>query len=329
MLRQSSSSAAAAPALHRHDRRFALLSSPLARPLARPLRFKEEERERQERKEREEALEAARERRARAEREAKRAIEDAAEAVKKAAQSAVPPATQQKEQQQQPQRLPPIPETALVNSIPFYVPAFTRFKEIKVGRVSMLGMAASAVFEIARPDHPGALAATAQNFGWPLPTVELALGLFVLHGLLGLWPTSPTYSDANTRDYLRRQPGAPAVFVNPLLNPAHFFGVAPFSFGFNKRNELLHCRLAMLAFLGSCAAEIKTGGIGTLGQLAYWLGKAGVDVGIAEGGMMPALPPDLWYSRAGGWLLAWSAFCFLLAYARGSTGEIKGGDDVY
>lgn len=301
----SSSSTAAASAA---------LSTSRRRPLARPLRFKEEEREQQEKREREDALAAARERCARAELEAKKAIEDAAQAVKDAARStSVKPR-------------PVGPETAFVNSIPFYVPAFTRYKEVAVGRVAMLAMAVSPALEIMRPGHPGSLQQIAQNFSCPLPTVELALGAFVLHGLLGLWPSSPTYSEWNARDFLRREPGPPSIFVNPLRSPARFLGVAPFSWGFFKRNELLHGRIAMLAFLASCAAEIKTGGLGTIGQAAYWLGKAGVDVGI---GTLPALPNDDWYARTGGAILAWSLFCFALAYARGERGEGSGGDDVY
>jgi hypothetical protein len=304
-------------------RRAFALQAPRSRPLPRPLRFKEEERrEREEKVRREqEALNEAREKRAKAQQEAKDAIEDAAAAVKKAAESTTTPPIKP--------RPPTPPETSLVKSIPFYVPAFTRYKEIAVGRVAMAAMAASAALEVARPGHPGSLQQIAQNFGWPLPTVELALGVFVLHGLLGLWPSSPTYSETNARDFLRRTPGPPSVLVNPLRHPARFFGVQPFEWGFTKRNELLHGRIAMLAFLGSCAAEIKTGGLGTIGQAAFWLGKAGVDVGVGAGGVMPALPAEGWYAQAAGALLAWSVFCFLLAYARGSTGETEGGGDVY
>jgi hypothetical protein len=298
------------------------------RPLSRPLRFKEEEREQQRKREAEEeaqqkkddALDEARRRRDRASDEARRAIDDAAAAVKNAAKATAPAANK-------PRGVPP--ETALVKSVPFFVPAFTRFKEVSVGRVAMLAMATTAALEIVRPGHPGPLQQVVQNTGLPLPTVELALALFVAHGLLGLWPSSPTYSEANARDFLRRVPGPPAVLVNPLRHPARFLGVAPFEWGFTKRNELLHGRLAMLAFLGTCAAELHTGGLGVVGQAAWWLGRAGVDVSVGAGGLMPALPGDGWYSRAAGALLAWSLFCFVLAYARGSTGEADGGDDVY
>jgi hypothetical protein len=327
MLMTARLASAAAPS----PRRAFALQPPRSRPLSRPLRFQEEEREKLEkdRREREEEarfkeqkdrLDEARARRLRAEKEAEAAIEDAAAAVKKAAESTTTPKAT---------RPPSPPETSLVKSIPFYVPAFTRYKEVAVGRVAMAAMAVSAVVEVARPGHPGPLQQTAQNFGWPLPTVELTLGVFVLHGLLGLWPSSPTYSETNARDFLRRTPGPPSVLVNPLRHPARFFGVQPFEWGFTKRNELLHGRIANLAFLGSCAAEIKTGGLGTIGQAAFWAGKAGVDVGVSAGALMPALPAEGWYTQAAGALLAWSVFCFLLAYARGSTGETEGGGDVY
>lgn len=291
-----------------------------SRPLARPLRFKKEEREQQERQDKE--LEEARAKRDAAKEELAKALSNAKGAVEQAAASTTTKSPSTK--------LPPIPETALVKSIPFFVPAYTRFKEVAVGRVSMLAMAATAALEIARPDHPGPLGQTSQNLGLPFPTVEMLLGAFVLHGLLGLWPTSATYSNANARDFLRRRPGPPSAPANPLTQPARFLGVAPFQWGFLKRNELLHGRVAALAFLASAALEVKTGGLGPVGQLALWLGKAGVDVGGAvAGGLAPALPADGWYDGAGKALVAWAAFCLAVAWARGRMGEVEGGDDVY
>jgi hypothetical protein len=128
----------------RHRRRRSL---PRLIRLVRPLRFKEEEREQhqQEKKERRDKdLEAAREKRDKAAEELRRALYDAKGAAEKASAAAKAPATTTST------KLPPIPETALVKAIPFYVPAFTRFKEVAVGRVAMLAMAATLALEIVR-----------------------------------------------------------------------------------------------------------------------------------------------------------------------------------
>lgn len=284
------------------------------------LRFKEKDELEREQRGREREAEAKRERAAE---EVRRSLKE----IKEAAEASAAEAKHKKDQAPLPPQSPR--EAALVKSIPFYVPAFTRYKEKAVGRVAMAAMAVTTVLEVVRPDHPGPLRQIAQNFGWPLATVELALAVFVFHGLLALFPSSPTYSDANARDFLRRQPGPPSAMANPFREPARFFGVAPWLPGFTKRVELLHGRLAMLAFLNICIQEIRTGGLGFLGQAAFLLGKVGVDVGSTGVDLMPALPPDEWYARAAGWLLAWSVFWTAMAYARGETGQTKGGDDVY
>jgi hypothetical protein len=185
----AATSSSSSPAHHRRALVCARLRP--SRRLLSPLltRFTKEEDEARERQ-RQRELDVAREKRDKAAEEVRRALAEVKESAEAAKQSAPPPMSPR--------------EAALVKAVPFYVPAFTRYKEIAVGRVCMLAMAATGFFEVVRPDHPGPLRQVAQNFGWPLATVEMATAIFVLHGLLALWPSSPTYSDSNARDFLRR-----------------------------------------------------------------------------------------------------------------------------
>lgn len=63
-----------------------------------------------------------------------------------------------------------------------------------------------------------------------------------------------------------------------LLNPRHqkrVFGVS--TWGFNKANELLHGRLAMLGFAAALVQEARMGGAGPLAQVAHYLGVLPTD----------------------------------------------------
>ncbi|GBF93152.1 hypothetical protein Rsub_05883 [Raphidocelis subcapitata] len=206
---------------------------------------------------------------------------------------------------------------------PPLVPTFSRRREIQAGRLAMIGMAAAMAWEIMLPSHPGPMAVTASLAGWSIPTVKLLFGGFVAHGLLGLlWPGSPTFDRANEMDYMRSHPqaiqlgpeGPPTKAYNPITEPSKFFGSSP-HFGFTKKNELLHGRLAMLGFLAAVINENATG-LGPIGQVAWWLGKA------------PPISPD-WYSNAGLALAAFAAVTTGLAYAAGHAGTTQGEDDIY
>ena len=87
----------------------------------------------------------------------------------------------------------------------------------------------------------------------------------------------------------RRPDGPPSMAVNPLTRPATFFGASP-HFGFTKRNELLHGRLAMLGFLAAVVNEAATG-LGPVGQVH----GRGDGAGRARGlrGQLPRVWPGL------------------------------------
>lgn len=122
------------------------------------------------------------------------------------------------------------------------------------------------------PDHKGILAQLAAETRLSQQQALAALlaiaGWYVALGLLSPW--SPTWSAPNMADVARRpQLGPPHRWTNPLTHPGRFTGIR--SWGFTKRNDLLHGRLAMLGFAAAVAGELL-GGAGPMAQVAWWLG---------------------------------------------------------
>ncbi|KAI8470670.1 MAG: hypothetical protein J3K34DRAFT_458777 [Monoraphidium minutum] len=197
---------------------------------------------------------------------------------------------------------------------PLLLPTFSRRREVFAGRLAMLGFAAACAWEIMTPDHLGLMGTTAALSGWSIPTVKLLYGTFVAHGVVGLlWPGSPTYDPANTRDYMRRPKGPPSDAVSPFGHPAKFFGISP-NWGFTKKNELFNGRLAMLGFAAALVNEMKTG-FGPIGQVAWWMGAV--------------QPADDFYRTVGMMLLGFAAVATGLSYVAGHSGTITGEEDIY
>ncbi|EFJ45419.1 hypothetical protein VOLCADRAFT_94261 [Volvox carteri f. nagariensis] len=159
--------------------------------------------------------------------------------------------------------------SAAAVKVPLWMPAFTRRREIFVGRIAMVGFFATCVLEILTANHLGPIRQVQMWTGMDTATITaMLMGIVIYNALGGLGPWSPTFSPENLRDVARRPTGPPSVLVNPL-NLGKLLGIS--GWGFTKRNELFHGRLAMLGFAAAVVGELKTGR-GALSQLAGYLG---------------------------------------------------------
>ncbi len=86
--------------------------------------------------------------------------------------------------------------------------------------------------------------------------------------------------------------------------------------GFSKKNELMNGRLAMLGISAALLFEGASGGLGPLGQLAWWAGLQ---------------PTDEFYGTASMVLMGWAVLSTGLAVVKGNWGGqlIAGDEDVY
>lgn len=70
----------------------------------------------------------------------------------------------------------------------------------------------------------GPVSQTSVSTGLPRIAVQILLAAFVLHGVYGFSPSTPTWSSQNRNDLLRRPKGVPRTFINPFKQPGRFFG---------------------------------------------------------------------------------------------------------
>eukprot|EP00879_Flechtneria_rotunda_P021348 GHRR01022499.1.p1 GENE.GHRR01022499.1~~GHRR01022499.1.p1 ORF type:complete len:209 (-),score=51.91 GHRR01022499.1:1006-1632(-) len=194
---------------------------------------------------------------------------------------------------------------------PLNTPVFSRRREVLVGRVAMAGFYASCMWESFLMGL-GPISQLSVITGLPKLVLQGVLLGFMLHGLWGLLPFTPTWSKANRKDLALRPKGFPRALINPVNNPEEFFGYS--RWGFTKRNEVFAGRIAMLGFVGTCMAEAASGGRGALGQVAWWL-------------HLPISPT--YYQLCNVLLIGTPVVFGVLAYVKGRPGELKGGDDIY
>jgi len=185
--------------------------------------------------------------------------------------------------------------------LPWYRVAFTRRREVFVGRLAMLGFFSANVGELLT--GKGIFGQVEEFTGWPEPVVAtILLGIAANNLLAATTPSSPTWSPENRRDVekrFRRDPFREPLKALPFTRP-----------GFTKRNELDLGRLAMLGFAAGTVGEIFTGK-GPLGQLGLH-----VEIPIVRGlGLVG--------------LLSWSAFWIVVARRLGKAGQLQGDNDVY
>ena len=152
---------------------------------------------------------------------------------------------------------------------------FTKANELFVGRMAMLGFAASLIGEILT--GRGALAQFDVETGLPLfDTEPLVLGLIAFNLFAALWPGKGKFVPSDAEDLSARPKGALQDPTISLATPGKFLGIS--GLGFSKANELFVGRMAMLGFAASLIGEVVTGQ-GPLNQLNM---ETGIPLSEAE-----------------------------------------------
>ncbi|KAK9823550.1 hypothetical protein WJX72_003663 [[Myrmecia] bisecta] len=191
------------------------------------------------------------------------------------------------------------------------VSAFTRRREVFVGRTAMGGFLAAVVGELLTGKGPIGQLSLETSLS---PTVLnwLVIALVGFNFVTALFPGSPTFSEENQRDVQKRPKGP---IQRPGMNaantsPSSFFGTSN-AFGFTKKNELFVGRVAMLGFAAALIGEKLTGGKGPLGQVGLPLN---VNVNPA-------------YASVG--LAVWIGFFLVAAVGYNNFGQQDGNEDIY
>lgn len=194
--------------------------------------------------------------------------------------------------------------------------AFTRTREVFVGRLAMSGFLAGTIGELLT--GKGFFGQLALETNLPAFAVKaLVVGIVGFNLLTALNPASPTFSEENQRD-VRKRPKGPTqdTRINIATQPREFLGIDK-GFGFTRKNELFVGRMAMLGFSAALIGEQLTGGKGPLAQIGIPLGQE--------------LNPQ--YAGAG--LFLWIGVFLVAAIGYGSTqdarfyGELEGNEDIY
>jgi len=188
--------------------------------------------------------------------------------------------------------------------------AFTRRREIFVGRLAMTGFFSAVIGELLT--GKGALGQLGLETRLPQPVINwLVVAIVGLNVVVALNPFGSTFSEENQRDVRKRPTGA---VQNPKKNfvndPKGSLGI-PGEFGFLKKNELFVGRVAMLGFAAELVGEVLTKGKGPIAQLGLPLN-------------LP-LNPEL----AGFGLAVWVGFFLVAAIGYGNFGQQEGDEGVY
>ncbi|KAL3145684.1 hypothetical protein ABBQ32_003219 [Trebouxia sp. C0010 RCD-2024] len=189
-------------------------------------------------------------------------------------------------------------------------PAFTRRREVFVGRLAMVGFVSAVLGELFT--GRGVLGQVGLYTGLSRPAVQaLVVGIVSFNYLAAVNPRSPTWSFENQKD-VRKRPSGPIQDPkkNAVSDPQGFLGISK-AFGFTKQNEVFVGRIAMIGFAAAIVGEIQTGGKGPLGQLALPI-QTPVNPGLAGFG-----------------LAVWVGFSLFTAIGLGNLGQAQGGEDIY
>jgi len=151
---------------------------------------------------------------------------------------------------------------------------FTKSNELFVGRMAMLGFAASLIGEILT--GKGALAQFDVETGLPLfDTEPLVLGLVAFNLFAAFAPGKGKFIP-DQEELSSRRKGALQDPTISLATPGKFFGID--GVGFTKANELFVGRVAQLGFAASLIGEAITG----KGPLAQFNLETGIPLSDAE-----------------------------------------------
>jgi len=188
--------------------------------------------------------------------------------------------------------------------------AFTRRREIFVGRLAMTGFFSAVIGELLT--GKGALGQLGLETRLPQPVVNwLVIAIVGFNVVTALNPFGSTFSQENQQDVRKRPTGAVQNPKKNILNdPKGTVGI-PGEFGFLKKNELFVGRVAMLGFAAELVGEVLTKGKGPIGQLGLPLG-------------LP-LNPEL----AGFGLAVWVGFFLVAAIGYGNFGQQEGDEGIY
>jgi len=197
--------------------------------------------------------------------------------------------------------------------------AFTRRREIFMGRIAMIGLPAAAFWEYVLPNHPNITEQV--SYGLQLAGLDNAtsatgatlIGLIVLQNVISAFaPWSATFSQENLRDVAKRPQGPPSQFPS---NIGGWLGIAELG-AFSKANELFNGRLAMLGFAAAVLQQLRLGGVygpGPVAQVAEFLNTS----------------PETFYANIPVIFAAWGIFWTTLAFARGKLGSIDQEMEIY
>jgi photosystem II protein len=190
------------------------------------------------------------------------------------------------------------------------IPAFTRRREVFIGRLAIIGIVAAGFWEWFLPSHPNILlqVSGALNLaGLPAgPAAALAIIGFIAgyNALEGLAPGSPTFSRENQEDVARRRPGPPN---DQFQGIGQLLGIS--GWGFSKANEVFNGRMAMIGFAAAILQQLRLGGLygpGPLAQVATFLN----------------IPVDnQFWSSVPSYFIGFTIFALAFSYLRGNTGE--------
>lgn len=151
---------------------------------------------------------------------------------------------------------------------------FTKSNELFVGRMAMLGFAASLVGEILT--GKGALAQFDIETGLPLfDTEPLVLGLAAFNLFAAFAPGKGKFIP-DAEETTDRPAGSLQDPTISIFNPGKFLGIS--GVGFTKANEIFVGRMAQLGFAASLIGEAMTG----KGPLAQFNMETGIPLSEAE-----------------------------------------------
>jgi photosystem II protein len=165
----------------------------------------------------------------------------------------------------------PVVKNSVSEKKPFGYIGFTEDNEIFVGRVAMLGVAASIVGEITTGLGP--IAQFSAETGLNQGQVDyLVAGLVIFNMVNALLPSSRTFSQ-DEQEKISTRPVGPMQDPNITIFDKQFYGISG-RFGFTRENELFVGRLAQVGFAAALVFEQVYG----QGPLTYFDMKTGIPV---------------------------------------------------